>query len=92
MSLQPIPTAYFDVSAYELNSNEPRVETKNKSDRELRYVWSFGDGSLPSQETAPTYTYAGKPGEYNIRLIAISNGKNCSDTAVRKVMIPEELI
>jgi gliding motility-associated-like protein len=55
-------------------------------------VWSFGDGSLPSQETAPTYTYEGKPGEYNIRLIAISNGKNCSDTAVRKVLIPEELI
>jgi gliding motility-associated-like protein len=90
--LQPNPTADFDVSSYELNSYEPRVETKNKSDRALRYVWSFGDGSLPSQETAPTYTYEGKPGEYNIRLIAISNGKNCSDTAVRKVLIPEELI
>jgi gliding motility-associated-like protein len=90
--LQPNPTADFEVSAYELNSYEPHVETKNKSDRALRYLWSFGDGSLPSQETAPTYTYGGKPGEYNIRLIAISNGKNCTDTAVRKVLIPEELI
>ncbi|NBX51320.1 hypothetical protein EBT25_15690, partial [bacterium] len=90
--LQPNPTADFEVSSYELNSYEPYVETKNKSVRALRYLWSFGDGSLPSQETAPTYTYAGKPGEYNIRLIAISNGKNCTDTAVRKVLIPEELI
>jgi gliding motility-associated-like protein len=90
--LQPNPKADFEVSSYELNSYEPRVELKNKSERAIRYMWSFGDGSIPSQETAPTYTYEGKPGEYSIRLIAISNGVNCTDAAVRTVEIPEELI
>ena len=90
--LQPNPKADFEVSAYELNSYDPRVEIKNKSERALRYMWSFGDGGVPSTEVNPTYTYEGKPGEYNIRLMAISNGQNCTDVAVRKVVIPEELI
>ena len=90
--LQPNPNADFEVSAYELNSYDPRVEIKNKSERALRYMWSFGDGGVPSTEVNPTYTYEGKPGEYNIRLMAIANGQNCTDVAVRKVVIPEELI
>jgi gliding motility-associated-like protein len=90
--LQPNPKADFEVSAYELNSYDPRVEIKNKSERALRYMWSFGDGSLPSTDVNPVYTYDGKPGNYNIRLVAISNGQNCRDVAVRTVFIPEELI
>ena len=71
---------------------EPRITSINQSIGATKYRWSFGDGTLPVMSENIEHIYEVKPGEYNVQLIAIANGENCSDTMIRRVSIPDETI
>jgi hypothetical protein len=49
-----------------------------------RFVWTFGDGSPPSTERAPTHTYV-LPGAYDVTLVAAGEVGSVSRTRVRFV-------
>jgi gliding motility-associated-like protein len=90
--LQPNPVANFELDEYTLNQYEPRITSINQSIGATKYRWSFGDGTLPVMSENIEHIYEVKPGEYNVQLIAIANGENCSDTMIRRVSIPDETI
>jgi gliding motility-associated-like protein len=90
--LQPNPVANFELDEYTLNQYEPRIIAINKSIGATKYRWSFGDGTFPVSTENIEHVYEVKPGDYNVQLIAIANGENCSDTMIRRVSIPDEPI
>ncbi|MBK9283898.1 MAG: PKD domain-containing protein [Sphingobacteriaceae bacterium] len=73
----PKPTALFNVDLFEVTVKNQPVPLTNLSSGATSYSWLFGDGGS-STDFSPVYSYQ-EPGEYNIKLIAISE-KNCKDT------------
>jgi len=83
----PIVTAAFTASTYHGTAPLP-VTFTNGSTGAVNYHWSFGNGSS-SAAPNPTYTYQ-QGGTYQVILTA-SNG-NCSDTAMRTIIIDQPII
>lgn len=82
------PVADFSVSQEQTSIIEPMILFSNQcSGNTIGWEWDFGDNST-STSSSPTHTYA-QVGNYNVRLIATSNG-GCMDTSYVPVeVIPE---
>lgn len=78
------PEAAFEVD--QANEFAPqRIQFRNLTRNADRYVWTFGFAPTPSYEENPSYGYP-RAGEYQVRLIAISEG-NCEDTAYQTIRL-----
>jgi gliding motility-associated-like protein len=87
-----IPEASFYPTDYEITVLNPSTTFINTSVGASSYIWTFGDGSVESDEVSPFHEFpAENPGVYEIQLIA-SNPFGCIDTAVRYIVIKDELI
>jgi PKD repeat protein len=76
------PTAGFaDVTPCQ---NEAFTFT-NTSTGASSYTWNFGDGSTPSTDENPTYTYT-SPGSYRVQLEA-STSNGCNDFVQRTITV-----
>ncbi len=69
---------------------DPTTTMQNASIGATSYSWDFGDGSF-SNLSDPSHTYSETPGSYEIILTAVSD-HGCTDTAMAKVLVEEELI
>jgi len=71
------PAANFSTTVNNLN-----VQTNNLSTNATSYLWNFGDGTPPSNATAPSHSYV-LPGTYTIRLTATNEcGQSVKEISV----------
>jgi len=90
--LESTPIADFSSDPMVAYTSDPSFEFTNESSGATSYEWDFGDFSATSTEANPSHTYvAGEEGFYDVTLVAY-NSNGCSDTAVRRIEIREELI
>ena len=76
----PHLNAQFDVVAQGCTPVEANII--NQSEGAASFIWNFNDGSAPSNEANPTYTFVNATGEdvtYEVELIAMS-AYGCADT------------
>lgn len=76
ITVYPKPSARFEIQD-ENGINSQGIRFINFSNNAVRFRWDFGDGTY-SELYEPVHTYMA-PGNYNIRLIAISE-HGCSDS------------
>jgi gliding motility-associated-like protein len=86
--LQDPPLAGFGVEAAE-NKIGAVISLIDSSERTVSWEWTFGDGSIPSNDPEPEHIYS-EPGNYRIVQI-VRNEIGCPDTAVRTIKIDGEL-
>ena len=81
-NIYDLPTAKFDpvIGCSRMDTKFNDLSISNSDDFAVtKWLWDFGDGSIPSAEQHPVHTYA-RPGMYNVRLTVIT-GSNCSNTS-----------
>ena len=85
------PVAAFSTYPSQLESIDGYLTTNNGSENATEYQWNFGDGSIGSNLTEPTHSYADNVGNYTIQLVASNQGL-CFDTAYVIIDVMESLI
>ena len=87
--LQDPPDAGFRIGEGErrIGGVIPMIDS---SERTVSWEWTFGDGSIPSNDPEPEHIYS-EPGTYRIVQI-VRNDIGCPDTAVRTIRIEGELV
>ena len=81
------PEARFIANPNIVSIVKPQIIFANLSEYALTYMWSFGDGDS-SSITNPMHWYQ-MLGEYNVKLIAVSD-KGCKDTVNSSIVIRDE--
>lgn len=77
ITVRPGPVARFEFSPENAVLPDDEIQFINYSTDAIKYNWNFGDGSS-SDQYEPRHSYR-KSGNYNIRLIVISES-GCSDS------------
>ncbi|MCU0455928.1 MAG: PKD domain-containing protein [Bacteroidales bacterium] len=77
ITVHPRPTARFEKADEDTEQAVEYISFRNFSDGAEKYRWSFGDGT-GSDLFEPRHRY-NKPGNYDVRLIAVSP-EGCTDT------------
>jgi PKD repeat protein len=77
ITVHPRPAARFEMADDETGQDGGYIMFRNYSEGAEKYRWSFGDGT-ESELFEPRHRYD-KPGNYNVRLIAVSP-EGCTDT------------
>ncbi|MFD2584287.1 PKD domain-containing protein [Pedobacter vanadiisoli] len=81
-NIYDLPTAKFDpvIGCSGKDTKFTDLSVSNSEDFAVtKWLWDFGDGSMPSTEQNPEHTYA-RPGRYFARL-TVTTGSNCSNTS-----------
>lgn len=86
------PVAQFTATPTELNSNNSTTEFVNTSTGATRYVWTFGDNSLPSNLTNPSHTYPSTSTESYRATLHAYNDYGCHDETYMIISMMEDLI
>jgi gliding motility-associated-like protein len=90
--VEAVPVASFTPSSTVISVLNAQVQFDNTSTNATNYQWDFGDESPVSNEESPIHTFPNvEPGNYVVELIATSP-LGCADTAVRVIIVNEELI
>jgi len=83
----PDPVAAFDVFP-----EACVVEFLNTSSGgSLEFSWTFGDGSLTSEDQHPTHAYSG-PGSYDVTLTATDADTGVKDSVVVRVLVASDCV
>lgn len=86
ITISPVPVADFTVDNICLGKNALFTNMSVLSSAVgMQYSWAFGDGAT-SILLNPEHTYA-SASTFNVRLIAISNGSQCRDTADKIIQV-----
>ncbi|MBL7892090.1 MAG: PKD domain-containing protein [Bacteroidia bacterium] len=86
--VSPFPNSDFTYSPQYPRAGNT-VQFTDKSVAGVTWVWDFGDGTATSSSTNPTHAFS-KSGIYWVQEIVDNNG--CIDTALRKIIIIEDLV
>ncbi|MBO9672065.1 MAG: gliding motility-associated C-terminal domain-containing protein [Sphingobacteriaceae bacterium] len=81
-NIYDLPAAKFDpvIGCSGTNTKFTDLSVSNSEDFAVtKWLWDFGDGSMPSTEQNPEHNYV-RPGRYFARLTA-TTGSNCSNTS-----------
>jgi len=81
-NIYDLPIAKFDpvIGCSGMNTKFTDLSISNSEDFSVtKWLWDFGDGSLPSIEQHPEHIYI-RPGKYIVRLTVIT-GSNCANTS-----------
>jgi len=81
-NIYDLPTAKFDpvIGCSGKDTKFTDLSVSNSEDFAVtKWLWDFGDGSMPSTEQNPEHTYP-RPGRYFARL-TVTTGSNCSNTS-----------
>jgi gliding motility-associated-like protein len=90
--VEAVPVASFTPSSSVISVLNTQVLFDNTSTNATNYQWDFGDESPVSTEVDPIHNFPNlEPGNYVVELIATSP-LGCADTAVRVIIVNEELI
>jgi gliding motility-associated-like protein len=89
MHFNPLPVAAFEADLPSLPSTEDPIQFNNESLGSNAYAWNFGDENA-SEAQRPLHRFE-LPGIYSVTLI-VSNEFGCSDTTMRVVEIPEDIV
>jgi gliding motility-associated-like protein len=89
--VHPVPVAAFTYGPQQVYSDGPTVQFTNESTNNDFNAWTFGDGGS-STAIEPEHTYPiGEVGSYEVMLI-VSTQFGCSDTAIKPVIVKDQLI
>jgi len=86
ITVHPQPAARFEITPENAILPDDEISFHNYSDGAEKYIWDFGDG-ITSDLPEPHHLYR-KSGNYNVRLIAISE-HGCTDSVVVENAFPE---
>ena len=77
ITVYPRPVARFEIMEMGRGVDDKKIYLANYSVNAIKYIWEFGDGNT-SDLYEPAHTFS-EPGDYNIKLIAVSE-QGCTDT------------
>ena len=79
------PNASFSVSNNCAQDTTVFTNNTTISSGTATYEWDFGNGGNTTLQN-PSYNYL-NPGNYNVRLVATTNGSTCKDTSIQNIDI-----
>jgi gliding motility-associated-like protein len=91
INVSPVPEAFFSFSPGVVTVNNPEIEFTNSSINADSYTWTFGDGSSDSNEENPSHLFPAEEGQYEILLVAESNG-GCVDSTLQTIIVQDVLV